>query len=70
MQKLGTGTSIERGWQIVSILKESTKQWKPSIAFVLVLPSPDKVEIWAWGPVKKDEEKWLKHVMRDYVEGK
>ena len=38
---VGPGTSIERGWEVIRILKEATKLWPPQYRqFILILPEP------------------------------
>ena len=70
MLKLATGSSIERGWEIVRVLREATKSWPPPNKFVLILHEPEKVEVWSWSPQRPAEIKFLQEVIRDFVEGK
>jgi hypothetical protein len=67
MNKLATGSSLEKGWEIVKILREATSKWPPKNEFVLVLPEPNVVEVWSWSPQRPSELKFLREVVKDFV---
>jgi hypothetical protein len=69
LKKLATGSSIEKAWEIISYLKEVTKKWPPPVKFVVVLPDPNKVEIWIAFPLQKEELDFIKLRLREFTKG-
>ena len=67
---VGPGTSIERGWEVIRILKEATKLWPPQYRqFILILPEPGRVEVWSKISQRPNDLQFLKSVASDFVKG-
>lgn len=63
-------SSIEKGWKIIARLQEATRLWPPPNEFVLVLPKPDKMEVWSWSPQRPNDLKLLRQIIDDFMKGK
>ena len=70
MQKLATGSSISKAWAIIHALEAVTSKWDPPVLFCVVLPRPDKVEIYSSPktPIRPQEKSKLKEIIKNVGE--